>query len=120
MKNHEVVVITGASAGLGRAAAREFGRRGALVGLIARNQARLEAARKEIEDAGGRALVLPLDVADAVAVERAAQRVEDELGPIDIWVNDAMTSVAMEGPSLYTSNSTATISPGLRVPGLKL
>src|SRR6266498_2629794 len=93
MKKHEVVVITGASAGLGRATAREFGRRGASVGLIARNQERLETAKKEIEDAGGKALAVPLDVADAAAVENAAQRVENELGPIDIWVNDAMTSV---------------------------
>lgn len=89
----EVVVITGASAGVGRAAAREFGRHGAAVGLISRNQERLEAAKKEIEQSGGRALVLPLDVADATAVENAAQRIEQELGPIDIWVNNAMTSV---------------------------
>jgi short-subunit dehydrogenase len=63
------------------------------VGLIARNQERLEAARREIEESGGKALVLPLDVADANAIENAAQRVEAELGPIDIWVNDAMASV---------------------------
>ena len=93
MKKNEVVVITGASAGVGRAAAREFGKHGASVGLIARNQERLEAAQREIEQAGGRALVLPLDVADAQAIENAAERVEQELGPIDIWVNDAMTSV---------------------------
>jgi NAD(P)-dependent dehydrogenase (short-subunit alcohol dehydrogenase family) len=93
MKKREVVVITGASAGVGRATAREFGKHGASVGLIARNQARLETAKREIEEAGGRALVLPLDVADAQAVENAARRVEQELGPIDIWVNDAMTSV---------------------------
>jgi len=93
MKKNEVVVITGASAGVGRATAREFGKNGASVGLIARNQERLETAKREIEQAGGSALVLPLDVADAKAVENAAQRVEDELGPIDIWVNDAMTSV---------------------------
>ena len=93
MKKNEVVVITGASAGVGRATAREFGKHGASVGLIARNQERLETAKREIEQAGGRALVLPLDVADAHAVENAAERVEKELGPIDIWVNDAMTSV---------------------------
>lgn len=92
-KQNEVVVITGASAGVGRATAREFGRHGAAVGLIARNRERLETAKKEIETLGGRALVLPLDVADAGAVEDAAEQVERELGPIDIWVNDAMASV---------------------------
>lgn len=90
---NEVVVVTGCSAGLGRAIAREFGKHGASVGLISRNQSRLETAKREIEESGGRALVLPLDVADAQAITRAAQSVEDELGPIDIWVNNAMTSV---------------------------
>ena len=80
-KPNEVVVITGSSAGVGRAAAREFGRHGASVGLISRNQERLETAKREIEEAGGRALVLPLDVADANAIENAADRVEKELGP---------------------------------------
>lgn len=89
----EVVVITGSSAGLGRAIAREFGRHGASVGLLARGRDGLEGARREIEDMGGKALVLPTDVADAEAVERAAQAVEEKLGPIDIWVNDAMASV---------------------------
>lgn len=92
-KHPEVVVITGASAGLGRAAAQEFGRHGASIGLIARNQQRLEAAKREIEQAGGQALVLPLDVADAQALDRAADLVEQQFGPIDIWVNNAMTSV---------------------------
>jgi NAD(P)-dependent dehydrogenase (short-subunit alcohol dehydrogenase family) len=92
MKN-EVVVITGASAGLGRAAAREFGRQGAKVGLIARGLAGLEAAKSEIEAGGGSALVLRADVADAKAVESAAESVEREFGPIDIWVNNAMASV---------------------------
>jgi NADP-dependent 3-hydroxy acid dehydrogenase YdfG len=87
-----VVVITGASAGLGRATAREFGRHGAKVGLIARIDG-LEAAKREIESAGGRAIVLPLDVADANAIEDAAAAIEDEFGPIDIWVNNAMASV---------------------------
>ena len=88
-----VVVITGASAGIGRAVARMFAAEGAHVGLIARGRDGLEAARREVEATGGRALVLPLDVADAEAVERAAQRVEAELGPIDVWVNNAMASV---------------------------
>jgi NADP-dependent 3-hydroxy acid dehydrogenase YdfG len=92
LKN-EVVVITGASAGLGRAAARKFGSHGAKVGLIARGIDGLEAAKREIESAGGKALVLPLDVADANAVENAADSVEREFGPIDIWVNNAMASV---------------------------
>lgn len=92
MKN-EVVVVTGASAGLGRAIAREFGRNGARVGLIARGVDGLEAAKREIESAGGSAMVLPLDVADADAIEKAAARVEEEFGPIDIWVNNAMASV---------------------------
>lgn len=92
MKN-EVVVITGASAGLGRATAREFGRHGAKVGLIARGIDGLDAAKREIEAAGGKAMVLPLDVADANAMENAAASVEREFGPIDIWVNNAMASV---------------------------
>jgi len=89
----EVVVITGASAGLGRATAREFGQRGAKVGLIARGVDGLEAAKREIESAGGRAVVLPLDVANADALEGAAASVERQLGPIDIWINNAMASV---------------------------
>ena len=90
---NEVVVITGASAGLGRATAREFGRHGAKVGLIARGVDGLEVAKQEIESAGGSAMVLPLDVADASAIEKAAATVEQEFGPIDIWVNNAMASV---------------------------
>src|SRR5512146_2297640 len=86
----EVVVVTGASAGLGRAIVREFARQGANVGLLARGVDGLEAARREVAEYGGRALVLPCDVADANAVEAAAERVEQELGPIDVWVNNAM------------------------------
>lgn len=89
----KVVVVTGASAGVGRAIVRAFAAQGAHVGLIARGRDGLEAARKEVEAAGGRALVLPLDVADAAAVDLAAEEVERTLGPIDIWVNNAMVSV---------------------------
>ena len=88
-----MVVITGASAGVGRATVREFARHGASIGLVARGREGLEAARREVIDLGGKAIVLPTDVADAGQVEAAAERVETELGPIDIWVNDAMTSV---------------------------
>lgn len=93
MARHEVVVITGASAGVGRAAVREFAKHGAWLGLIARGVEGLEGARREVEAAGGRALVLRADVADPAQVEAAARRVENELGPIDIWVNNAMASV---------------------------
>lgn len=89
----EVVVITGASAGVGRATVREFARRGASIGLLARGREGLEAARREVEEAGGKALVLPTDVSDARQVELAAATVEAELGPIDIWINNAMVSV---------------------------
>ncbi|MGZ4817113.1 MAG: SDR family oxidoreductase [Terriglobales bacterium] len=93
MAKREVVVITGASAGVGRATVREFARRGAWIGLIARGRDGLEGARREVEAAGGKALVLPADVAEPEQVEAAAAAVEKELGPIDIWVNNAMASV---------------------------
>jgi NAD(P)-dependent dehydrogenase (short-subunit alcohol dehydrogenase family) len=89
----EVVVVTGASAGLGRATARAFARQGAHVGLLARGRAGREGARRDVEALGGKALVLPTDVADPDQVERAAGAVEDKFGPIDVWVNDAMCSV---------------------------
>lgn len=88
-----VVVVTGASAGVGRAAVRAFAAEGAHLGLIARGVDGLEAARREVEEMGGRAIALPLDLADAARVEEAAERVERELGPIDVWVNNAMVSV---------------------------
>jgi NADP-dependent 3-hydroxy acid dehydrogenase YdfG len=87
-----VVVITGAGAGVGRATARAFAENGYDVGLIARDATRLAAAADEVEALGRRALVLPLDVAEADAVEAAADRVETELGQIDVWVNGAMAS----------------------------
>jgi len=88
-----VAVVTGASAGVGRATARAFAERGFDVALLARGQAGLDAAAKEVEVAGGRALAIPTDVSQFDQVDRAASRVEAELGPIDVWVNDAMTTV---------------------------
>jgi short-subunit dehydrogenase len=88
-----VVVITGGSAGAGRAAARAFAHKGAHVALLARGRERLEMAQREVEGAGVRCLAIPTDVADAGAVEDAASRIEETLGPIDVWVNSAMTSV---------------------------
>lgn len=88
-----VIVITGASAGVGRAAAHAFAKESARIGLIARNGDALEAAKREVEALGGEALVLPTDVADADAIEAAAAIVEERLGPIDVWVNNAMASV---------------------------
>ncbi len=87
------MVITGASAGVGRATVRGFAKRGAKIGLIARGRAGLEAAKREVEELGGQAIVIPADVSDPDAVEAAAETVERELGPIDVWVNVAMLSV---------------------------
>ncbi|CAN5122652.1 SDR family oxidoreductase [soil metagenome] len=87
------VVVTGASGGIGRATAIAFGARGDSVALLARGRAGLEGAAREVERAGGRALVIPTDVSDHAQVESAAARVEEELGPIDVWVNVAFTSV---------------------------
>ena len=89
----EVVVVTGASAGIGRAIVRRFAQDRPRIALLARNRAGLEAAAREVEEAGGQALVIPTDVADAAAVDAAAQQVVDQLGPIDIWVNNAMATV---------------------------
>ncbi len=88
-----VVVITGASAGVGRATARRFGAQGARVCLVARGKDGLEAAAREIEQAGGTAIVCPADVSDSDQVERVAETAERQLGPIDVWVNDAMVTV---------------------------
>jgi NAD(P)-dependent dehydrogenase (short-subunit alcohol dehydrogenase family) len=93
----KVVVVTGGSAGVGRAVSLELGRQRASVAVLARSPEGLETARSEIEQAGGRALVIPTDVADAEAVERAAERIEEELGPIDVWINNATVTVFAPG-----------------------
>jgi short-subunit dehydrogenase len=89
----EVVVVTGASAGVGRAIGREFAKHGAHIGLLARGREGLEGARRDVESLGGKAIAIPTDVADPEQVEEAARKVEEELGPIDIWINDAMATV---------------------------
>ena len=89
----QIAVITGASAGVGRATARAFAERGFDVALLARGQAGLDGAARDVRDAGGRALVIPTDVSQFAQVDSAATQVEAELGPIDVWVNDAMTTV---------------------------
>ena len=93
MLDREVVVVTGASAGVGRAVVRRFAQDNACIGLLARGRDGLEGARRDVEQAGGQAIALPTDVADADAVERAAEAVEAEFGPIDIWINNATVSV---------------------------
>ena len=93
MPDRSVVVITGASAGVGRATAKAFAENGFNVALLARGQAGLEAASKDVTDAGARALTIPTDVSQFVEVDAAATKVEEQLGPIDVWVNNAMTTV---------------------------
>jgi NAD(P)-dependent dehydrogenase (short-subunit alcohol dehydrogenase family) len=89
----ETVVITGASAGIGRATAHAFAARRAQIGLIARESEALEGAAAEVERGGGKPLPLPLDVADPNAVEAAAEQVERRFGPVDIWINCAMATI---------------------------
>jgi NAD(P)-dependent dehydrogenase (short-subunit alcohol dehydrogenase family) len=91
--SRRVVVVTGASAGVGRATVRVFAREGAQVGLIARDTEGLHVAAREVSESGGKGLAAPADVADAAQVEAAAERIERELGPIDVWVNNAMTTI---------------------------
>lgn len=92
-KRSDVVVITGASAGVGRATARAFADRGARIGLLARGTKGLEGAKADVEARGGQAIAVPTDVADPEQVESAAASVEEAFGPIDIWINNAMTTV---------------------------
>jgi NAD(P)-dependent dehydrogenase (short-subunit alcohol dehydrogenase family) len=87
------IVVTGASAGVGRATAHAFAREGARVGLLARETEGLHAAAREVNELGGKSLAVPTDVADADQVDAAAARIESELGPIDVWVNNAMTTI---------------------------
>ena len=93
MAGRQVAVITGASAGVGRATVRAFAEHGFDVGLLARGEAGLDGAARDVEAAGGRAVVVPTDVSQYGQVDAAAARIEEELGPIDVWVNDAMTTV---------------------------
>ncbi len=93
MKDGKTVVITGASAGLGRAAAQAFARRGWRVGAVARGQERLQETCREVEELGGQAVWVAADVSDADALDRAAEIFEQRLGPIDVWVNSAMVTV---------------------------
>lgn len=89
----QTVVITGASAGVGRAVAWLFARQGARIALLARGRAGLEGVQREVESLGGEALTIPADVASAEQVESAAETIESQLGPIDVWINNAMASV---------------------------
>jgi NAD(P)-dependent dehydrogenase (short-subunit alcohol dehydrogenase family) len=93
MAKGQVVVVTGAAAGVGRAIARRFGEDGARVALISRNRAGLEGAARDVESAGGESLVIPADVADHAAMEAAADAVEESFGEIDVWVNNAMATI---------------------------
>src|SRR5438046_1211636 len=92
----EVVVITGASGGVGRATVREFAQRGAHIGLVARGEAGLDGALQDVERLGGKAVAIPTDITDYDAVEAAATKVEETFGPIDVWVNVAFTTVFAE------------------------
>src|SRR5690348_6557162 len=93
MAEREVVAVTGASGGVGRAIAREFARHGAAVGLIARGRVGLDAAAQEVSELGGTPYAHPTDVAEFDQVQAAARAIEERLGPIDVWINNAMTTV---------------------------
>src|SRR5437762_13458346 len=89
----ETVVITGATSGVGRAVARGFAEQGARIGLLARGEDGLEGAARDVATLGGTPLAIPTDVSEHDQVEEAAARIERDLGPIDVWVNNAMTTV---------------------------
>src|SRR5579863_1574128 len=93
MSDGRVVVVTGASAGVGRAVALAFAREGARVALLARGVQRLQATREEIERLGGHAMIFPADVASSHDVESSADQVEQQMGPIDVWVNNAVATI---------------------------
>lgn len=92
-RNQRVIVITGASAGIGRAITQEFAKQGAKLGLIARGKEKLEATAEEVRNLGGEAIIVCADVSDEVTLEEAAIKIEEALGPIDIWVNNAMVTM---------------------------
>lgn len=96
----QIVVVTGASAGIGRATAIEFARHGWRVALLARGRDGLEGARRDVERAGGEAMTIVADVAEHEQMEAAAERIEQEWGPIDVWVNNAMATVFCEAQSI--------------------
>lgn len=98
---NKVVVVTGATGGVGRATAWEFARQGARIALLARGPEQLEGTRREVEQLGGKAIAIAVDVADWQAVEAAAERIESELGPIDVWINNAMNSVFAPFKEIY-------------------
>ena len=99
--------MTGASAGVGRAIACEFAEHGAAVALLARSRDGLEGAKQDVERLGGRALPIQTDVSDDEQVERAADMAERELGPIDVWINNAMVSILSPAIKMRRTNTGA-------------
>src|SRR5438477_280584 len=110
----ETVVITGATAGVGRATARAFARHGARIGLLARDADRLKATAAEVRELGGEAFAVPTDVADAGAVDSAAAAVERQFGPIDIWINNAMATIFAPVAEITPAAGVADLSAGGR------
>lgn len=120
MDKSEVIVVTGASAGLGRAIVLAFAKRKACIGIIARDPNRLQILQKEAASFGSKVLMLPLDVAHADKVEEAAELVENEFGPIDIWINNAMASVFSPAKEMTADEykNTISMSPSWEASGL--
>ena len=98
-EGRRVVVVTGGSAGVGRATVRRFAKSGASIGVLARDPERLEKTRQELADLGTQAVVIPTDVSSVEQLEAAAERIESELGPINVWINNAMVSWSSPRPS---------------------